>query len=333
MIVYTTYRKWQMSRRHADRLFDCSRWMSIILLILLAACDNDLPANDQKSEKSVPLQVKDFSDETITLTKPAERIIALAPHIVENVFTAGAGDKLVGVVQYSNYPEQANSLPIVGGYEKTNLERVLALNPDLIIGWQSGNSHGSLNRLKELGFSVYIDQPDSLKDVAKSISDIGILSGTSAVARPAAQNYLRSLEEIQMAYQDKIKISSFYQVWNSPLQTISGGHIISGAIEICGGVNVYANEFAVAPIINIESLLERDPMAIIASGMSSARPDWLDDWLEWPSLRAVQAGNLFYVNPDHIQRHTIRLMSGIESICAQLDTAREKLISKKVGDE
>ncbi|MEM7358402.1 MAG: cobalamin-binding protein [Pseudomonadota bacterium] len=294
----------------------------IFCLWLLSGCQQqDAP---DAANASSQFSVIDFAGNPVEMSAPARRIIALAPHVVENVYSSGAGDSLVGVVEYSNYPPQATELPIVGGYEKTNHERIIELNPDLIIAWQSGNSHSSVKRLKELGYRIYIDQPDSLRDVAKSIRDIGTLSGTSATAERVVTEYLESLSAVEARYKDVDKISSFYQVWNKPLQTISGGHIISDAIETCGGINIYADEFAVAPIVNIESVLERNPDAIIASGMSSARPDWLDDWLEWDSLQAVQNNNLFFVDPDHIQRHTVRLLLGIESICEQLDQARLK---------
>ena len=301
----------------------------LLMLLILTACSEstaplELEPNTINNPLEAAISVTDFAGNTIELSKPAQRIVALAPHIVENVFSAGAGNQLVGVVSYSDYPEAAKSLPIVGGYQKTNLEKILELRPSLIVAWQSGNSQGSIQRLQELGFTVYIDQADSLKDVAKSILDIGILSGHREHASRIANEYLAELAEIQKDNQDKQKVSSFYQVWNSPLQTISGDHIISNAIEICGGTNIYADEFAVAPIINIESILQRDPTVIIASGMSEARPEWLSDWLKWPSLTAVQQDNLFFVNPNHIQRHTIRLLRGIATICKQLDMAREK---------
>ena len=136
--------------------------------------------------------------------------------------------------------------------------------------------------------------------------------------------YLKELNAFKTHYFDSEKITSFYQVWNQPIQTINGKHVISDVIELCGGVNAYADELAVAPVINIESILDRDPKAIIASGTSNARPDWLDDWKQWPSLTAVQKDNLFFVNPDHIQRYTVRLLDGIESICTALDVARER---------
>ena len=295
----------------------------MIVALSLTACDSK-PLKSDGIKLNNAIQVIDFNGNTVTLKTPAERIIALAPHVVENIYSAGAGDKLIGVVQHSDFPEQAKSLPIVGGYEKTNHEKIVELNPDLIIAWESGNSHASLARLRELGYTIYIDQPDTLVDVAKSVKDIGLLTGNNAIADQVAKDYLARLAALRSKYQNAAKVSAFYQVWNQPLQTINGKHIISDAIETCGGTNVYADEFAVAPVINIESILERDPQAIIASGMAQERPDWLDDWLKWPSLSAVQKDNLFFVNPDHIQRHTLRILLGIESICAQFDTVRSK---------
>ena len=295
------------------------RLLSLLLLAkLISACD---PVQ-QDSETSI--SVTDFTGTTVTLSKPATRIVALAPHLVENVYSAGAGDFLVGVVSHSDFPEQAKQLPIVGGYQKTNHERILELEPDLVLVWQSGNSHGSVELLRELGLTIYINQADNLEDVARTIRDIGNLAGTQEKAERTASSYLSIIEKVRSKYKEAKKVTSFYQVWNSPLQTINGNHIISNAIELCGGTNIYADEFAVAPIINIESIINRNPQAIIASGMSEARPEWLDEWKQWQSLQAVQKNNLFYVDPDHIQRHTIRLLDGINRICAQLDLARTR---------
>jgi len=182
----------------------------------------------------------------------------------------------------------------------------------------------SINRIKELGFPVYIDQPDTLEDIARSIRDIGALTGQQKTADTAADNFLSTVTTWRERYQSVPSVTAFYQVWNSPLQTINGGHIISDAIQLCGGSNIYANEAVVAPIINIESILDKDPQAIIASGMSSSRPEWLDEWKQWPSLTAVKQNNLFFVDPDHIQRHTVRILLGIQAICEQLEQARQQ---------
>jgi len=304
---------------------------SLIILFaagILIGCDSQQSQQNSSSSSQLtadgPIQVTDFTGSILNLKKPAERIVALAPHIVENVYTAGAGDKLVGVVAYSDFPEEATKLPIVGGYAKTNLEKILELTPDLVIAWESGNSDASVARIKELGFPVYVDQPDKLEDVAKSVRDIGALSGTATIANRAASQFLEEVEHIRAKKLDQTPVTTFYQVWNSPLRTINGKHIISDAIELCGGINIYSGESTIAPIVNIESILKRDPEVILASGMSESRPEWLDDWKDWPSLSAVKSDNLFFVNPDHIQRHTIRIMYGIEAICTQLNQARGK---------
>ena len=308
------------SYRHPSKAYLATGYW-LILAACLASCSDD--SQDTSLPRSA-YSVIDFAGNHIVLQKPAERIIALAPHIVENAFSAGAGAKLIGVSAYSNYPEQAKLIPVVAGYQKINFEKIVELDPDLIIAWQSGNSGAGLSRLLELGFPVYIDQPDTLQDVAKSVRDIGTLSGNRELAESVAKLYLQKLENIQKNYAQATKVSSFYQVWNSPLQTINGEHIISDAIEVCGGKNIYADEFAVAPVINIESIIERNPMVIIASGVSDSRPEWLDDWRNWDSLNAVKNNNLYFVNPDHIQRHSLRLLLGIATICSYLDNARQK---------
>lgn len=309
------------------------KFIFVFLSCVLIGCDsqNNEPSNTNSSQSSdrvvklsANIQVTDFKGSVLNFTQPVERIVALAPHIVENVFTAGAGDKLVGVVTYSDFPEAATKLPIVGGYAKTNLEKILELKPDLVIAWESGNSDASVARIQELGLTVYVDQPDKLKDVAKSIRDIGLLAGTSVVADMAASKYSEKIDNILSMKLGQKPVSTFYQVWNSPIRTINGKHIISNAIALCGGVNIYANESAIAPIINIESILERNPEVILASGMSDSKPEWLEEWKDWPALQAVTLDNLYFVDPDHIQRHTVRILEGIETICAQLQEAREK---------
>lgn len=296
---------------------------SIMLACQQQAADNHKQSEKQsatKTEKSI--QVTDYNNQLVSLEKPAQRIIALAPHVVENLFAIGAGDQIVGVVSYSNFPEAAKQIDIVGGYQSLNKEKILELNPDLIIGWESGNSHTKLQQLRELGFTVFVNQPDSLTDIATSLRKFGKLTGNEQQADQVADQFLNKLEQYQQQYKGAKPVTAFYQVWNDPIQTINGKHVISDAIETCGGINIYADEAVIAPVINIESILKRDPQAIIASGMGEKRPEWLDDWKKWESLTAVKQDNLFYVNPDHIQRHTTRQLLAIEKICQQFDSVR-----------
>ena len=298
--------------------------VSSFLLIACEAPPNSTAATEGKRSNS-PIEVVDYTGQTIYLQQPARRIVALAPHIVENVFSAGAGEFLVGVVGYSDYPPAARSLPIVGGYTIPNYEKILELKPDLIIAWQSGNSKTGVKRLRELGFTVYIDQSDALADVAKSIKDIGVLTGRQQQADRVAANYLQKISQLKKTYSTRENLSVFYQLWNDPLQSINGQHTISDAIRLCGGNNIFADQTVIAPIINFESVLDRNPEVIIASGASGERPPWLNDWAQWPSVTAVKNNNLFFINPDHIHRQTIRLVLGIQSICDHLQNARQRL--------
>lgn len=271
------------------------------------------------------VSVVDFSGATVNLEQTAQRIIALSPHAVENTFSAGAGEYLVGVVAYSDFPEQAKSIAQVGSNNLLNYESIVALKPDLIIAWQSGNTNSSIKRLKDLGFTLYLDEPKSLEDVAKSILDIAELAGTSDKATTIADSYLSELHQLRASNIGKEQVSVFYQVWNQPLQTLNGKHLVSTAIELCGGNNIYADLPNIAPIINIESIISRDPQVIIASGASNnERPHWLDDWQKWPQLSAVKNQHLFHVPADHLLRHTTRILNGIKTICSQLDQVRAK---------
>jgi iron complex transport system substrate-binding protein len=274
---------------------------------------------------AVPAQaitVLDFSGREVTLDQPAKRIVALAPHIVENLYSAGAGDKLVGVVSYSNFPDEAKNVPEVGTYNAFSLEQVLALNPDLIVMWGSGNGMQTLSKFEALGIPVYVSELRQLSDVPKSIRNLSQLAGTPAIGEAEASRIETELNALHRRYGEKRSLSVLYQIWNDPLQTVNGEHLISEIISLCGGHNVFGDASSLAPRVSIESVLLRDPDAIVASGMGEARPEWLDQWRAYPSLTAVADEALFFVNPDHLQRPSARIVLGARSLCEQLDQIR-----------
>ncbi|MEH6583152.1 MAG: cobalamin-binding protein [Halioglobus sp.] len=268
------------------------------------------------------ISVIDQYQRQITLTQPAQRIVALAPHIVENTFSAGAGHKLVGVVSYSNYPEAARSIQEIGNHQSWSLESIVALQPDLILMWGSGNGMNALSSLEKLGVPVFISEPRQLEDISYTIRAIGKLAGSEDASEVEALRIEKALALLGETYRRNTPISVFYQVWNEPLQTLNGEHLISQVMALCGGKNAFADAASLAPKISLESVLHRDPDAIVASGMGAARPDWLDMWRQYPSLTAVQNEALFFVHPDHIQRPTARLVLGAKSLCEQLATVR-----------
>lgn len=254
----------------------------------------------------------------------AERIIALAPHLAENLYAAGGGAKLVGTVDYSDYPDPARAVPRVGGYSRLDLEAVVALRPDLVIAWESGNSAADVARLQALGLRVEVFESRRMADVAGELERLGELAGVPVAGRAAAARYRTRLAALRAAQAGKLPVRLFYQLWKTPLMTVGGSQIISDAIRLCGGENVFGHLKPMAPTVSIEAVLAADPEAIVATGMGDARPEWLDDWARWPQLAAVRRGNLFAINPDLLQRHTSRLLDGTERLCAHLDQARAR---------
>ena len=252
------------------------------------------------------------------------RVVSLAPHLTEMLFEIGAGDRVVGTVNYSNYPEAAKQIPQVGGYNRINLEAILALQPDLIVGWESGNAPAELARLQQLGFRVHVTEPRQLEDVATVMEQLGELLGRSTEATARAAVYRARLQQLRDQYHSKRLLRVFYQVWDRPLITVNGEQIISHVIELCGGRNVFHALDSLSPQISVESVLERNPQVIIASGMDEARPEWLDGWRRYPTLQAVVDNHLFHVPPDILQRHGPRLVEGAEQLCKALQKAREK---------
>lgn len=258
----------------------------------------------------------------VHLAQPARRIVSLAPHVTELLYAAGAGDRVVGAVQYSDYPEAAKKVARVGSYTAVDMEKVVALKPDLVVAWKSGNRDAHLDKLRGLGIPVFINEPRKIDDVARSLSQLGKLAGTEAVAEPAAKAFRARHAALAAKYSARPTVRTFYEIWNRPLMTVNGEHLIADVIRLCGGENVFAKLPVLAPAIDVEAVLAAQPEAIVASGMGEARPEWLDDWRKWSKLTAVARGNLFFIPPDQIQRHTPRILDGAERLCAQLEEAR-----------
>ena len=268
--------------------------------------------------------VTDDTGAVLRLPGPARRIVSLAPHVTEMLYAAGAGGQVVGAVEYSNYPAAALRVTRIGGYSKLDLEAIAALKPDLAIGWESGNAPASVARLRALGIPVYLSQPERIDDVARHLERYGELAGTQATARAAAAAFRTRLAALREQYERRPTVRTFYQVWKQPLLTVGGGQVISDAIRLCGGTNVFADLKPLAPAVTVEAVLTADPEAVVASGMDEARPEWLDDWRKWKNMTAVKRDNLFFIPPDLIQRHTPRIVDGIEQLCAQMESARRR---------
>jgi iron complex transport system substrate-binding protein len=163
-----------------------------------------------------------------------------------------------------------------------------------------------------------------MEAVAGQLEQLGRLAGIEATANAAAAEFRQHLETLRRNNAGKPKIRVFYQIWITPLMTVGGPQIITSAIQLCGGENVFGHLAQMAPTVSVEAVLAADPEAIVATGMGDARPDWLNDWNKWPRMTAVRRGNLFHIHPDLMQRHTPRILDGAEQLCADLDIARSR---------
>ena len=263
----------------------------------------------------------DDAGNVVTLARPAQRIVSLAPHATELLFAAGAGARIVGVVAHSDWPREARALPGVGDANALDLERIVALAPDLVVAWPY-TMPGQLAALRARGATIFVSDPKSIPGIARDVEALGTLAGTAATGRSAAVALRARHDALAARYAGSSAISVFYEVWSEPLQTIGGRHLISEAIALCGGANVFRALTLPAPTVAFEAVIAAGPEAIIAGSDDGRRPAWLDDWQRWRTVPAVRYGNLFVADGDLLHRSGPRFVDGVESLCAMLEQAR-----------
>lgn len=263
--------------------------------------------------------VPDDSGARVVLARPAQRIVSLAPHLTELLFAAGAGERIVGVGAYSDYPDAAKALPRVGDAVLLDLERIVALKPDLLIVWRDGNSPQQLQRLATLGIPVYASQLGTLADIAATLRRFGTLAGTERTAQARAQAFEGELAALRERYAGRRELRVFYQIWHRPLLTVNGRHLISESLRLCGARNVFAQLGAFTPTVSAEAVLAADPEVIVTGSTDPAGGDNLDQWRQ---LRATRQRALLTVNPDTLHRSSDRIVDGVRELCEKLETVR-----------
>ncbi len=280
-------------------------WLLASLVLALTACTTDTPPTEE-----------DTREPTVT------RIATLSPGLTEMTFAAGAGDLLVGVSAYSDYPAAALALPIIGDAFALDLEQLALLQPDVLFVWPGGTPEHVIDELRESGYRIERLSTQSLADIAGSLRRIGELTGRQVDAEAAASAFETGVASRTEQFAGRSSVRVFYQISSRPLYTVNGDHVISEIITLCGGANIFADLDALAPTVAVEAILDRNPEAILTSSQSG--PSVFDDWRRWDNLQAVQADNLFLVPGDAITRATPRLLAGIDAVCGALQTARDK---------
>ncbi|GHE22852.1 cobalamin-binding protein [Halomonas urumqiensis] len=291
-----------------------SSWSIRLLALVLAM----LPALPALAERCAT----DDAGETLCLAKPAQRIVTLSPGATELAFAAGAGEQVVAVVAYDDSPAEVAALPSVGSHSRLDLEALLSLEPDLVIGWISGNPAEQLETLESLSIPVFRLEPGDLSGVASAVERLARLAGSEAVGEGRARRFREGVAALAERHAEAEPITVFYQVWDAPLMTLNDTHWISEMIRLCGGVNVFGDLPRLVPRLDEEAVLAAAPDVIITGGMGEEDRAWLDDWRRYPELPAVARGNLFLVPPSLIQRPSLRLLEGAERLCERLEHAR-----------
>ncbi len=248
------------------------------------------------------------------------RIVTLAPNLTELVFAVGAGDALVGVSAWSDYPPEALELPVIGDAFTVDQEQLALLDPDLLLVWESGTPRHAVDELRKSGYRVETIRTRGLQDVSRALLRIGELTGRSSEANRAATQFQEALRQLHDSQQGRPSISVFYQVSARPLYTVNREHFVSELIEICGGRNVFADLEDLAPGISVEAVVDRNPEVMLAS--TDAGDDAFAEWQRWPEVSANLYGNLFLLPADEIARATPRLILAGGAMCLALQKAR-----------
>lgn len=265
----------------------------------------------------------DSDGRRLGLKAPARRIVSLAPHATELLFAIGAGSRVVGVSEYSDYPADALRLPRVSGSGGVDLEKVLALSPDLVVAWRFEATRGAIDRMERLGYPVFLSEPRQLGDIADNMDALGALTGTEAGAHAASAQFRATLEGLRRTYAGRPTLRVFYLISMRPLASLNGRTLVSSAIALCGGLNVLADAPAFAPAVDAEAVFAADPDVVVLAQRNPRDSAWQSEWRRrFPGLRAVRDGSLASVDSAILHRQGPRVLAAVEDLCRVLDEAR-----------
>jgi len=299
-----------------------TRFLALGIVVLALAVPGMSAGIGLAQEATAGSVVIDDRGREIRVADPPQRIISLAPHLTELLFAIGAGDRVVATVAHADHPAQASSIPRIGSALQLDLERIVALRPELVIAWASGNPRAQMDRLEGLGVRVYYSEPADFAGIARDLRRLGDITGFGPSAEAAALAFEGEIAALRAAYSGRDPVPVFYQVWDPPLMTVNDRHLIGEALRLCGGYNVFGDLDALVPRPGREAVMAVNPEAIVTGGPGEDRADWLDPWRAWTGLTAVQRDNLFFIPPSLIQRPTPRIAEGTRMLCEVLEQAR-----------
>ncbi|MGW8247741.1 MAG: cobalamin-binding protein [Acidiferrobacterales bacterium] len=269
------------------------------------------------------MQLTDSSGYTLVLKRPANRVISLAPNLTELMYAIGAGNQLVAVSDYSDYPPAAKKLPRIGGAASVDVERIVALKPDLVLTWKTGTPEATQEYLRQLNLPVFEMEFQNIEEIARGMEMLGELTGQVARAGATSHTFKMRLNTLRQQYAQRAPVSVFYQVWDRPLMTLNRRHFINDLIQLCGGRNVFADLPSLVSAVDIESVIGRAPEAIVAASGRKHQQQWLDQWSSWNTIPAVKNNKIFFIKPDLLSRPGPRILRGATILCRDLQSVRQ----------
>ncbi|MEO7774644.1 MAG: cobalamin-binding protein [Steroidobacteraceae bacterium] len=271
------------------------------------------------------LGLVDDEGRAITLRAPAQRIVSLAPGATEMLFAAGAGPRIVATVQFADEPAAARAIPRIGDAQAFDMERILALRPDVVVVWSSGNSAASIERLQRLGLTLYRHKAERLSELAGSLRRMGAIAATQSVADAAATQLDARIQALRKNAQSATPLQVFLQVWDHPLYTVGGQQPLSEALALCGAHNVFADLSVPGPVVSTEAVLARAPDVVVAAAQAGQAVQWLEQWRAYATLRATRSNNLIAFEDTSLTRVGPGAIIATEKLCRLLDAARARL--------
>lgn len=282
-------------------------------LLLAAAAVLSPPSHAQ-------LSVRDDLGRSLVVSKKPERIVTLAPFLTELVYAVGAEDALVAVDSLSDHPREARAKTQVTTGARFSLEQIAQIKPDLVLAWKDGIRRQDVDTMTAFGATVFVAQARQLDDVPRLLEVIGRLTGRDSMA--AIAKFESAIERLKRENADKVRLTTFVELWNRPLTTISGDHFLSEALDICKGENVFAEAPGSAPRVTWDMLAIKSPYVILGAASATDAQEFRANWAVRSNLGAVRAGRLVFVEHDGIQRPTPRTPDGIAALCRELDKVR-----------
>jgi iron complex transport system substrate-binding protein len=283
------------------------RFLVCLIAVNVAASAHALQATDERGVR-------------VALKRPAERIVTLAPHLAEIAFVAGAGAKLAGVSSFSHHPPEARQLPVVASYGRVDIERLIASQPDLVLAWQSGNSPLQIARLERLGLRVLVTEVRTLADIPRLIRLVGALAGSRGVAEGRARQFEKDIEDLRRRYSEERRVAVFLEIWHRPMLTVSGAHLISDALHVCSGCNVFARMKTLTPLVSREQILGARPEAIVTADFGSEAPQ---AWRGLEAVPAVRERRIYAIDPYLLHAQGPHVLEGVRALCERLELARQ----------